>query len=147
MYKRSWTAYPAGRLTRTCPMPTRPLPPTARTHEDQHASPCSTSLLLHLSHPPPLLPFLPLHSLSAPSQRSRGTKREAGEKERWTQFLLPVIFHCPQREELALSSPAPFPTNSFHHSTLTPPPPLSSLPGCYTEGEYLSLLHTRLSVT
>lgn len=36
--RQSWTAYPTGKLTRTCPMPTTPPPPTARTHEEQRTS-------------------------------------------------------------------------------------------------------------
>lgn len=105
MYKQSWTAYPVGRLTRTCPMPTRPLPPMAKTHEDQHTSPCSTSLLLHLSHPPPLLPFLSLLSPSVPSQRCRGTKREAGEKKMWTHGFCSLSYFTLLKEKNSPSLP------------------------------------------
>lgn len=148
MYRRSWTAYPAGRLTRTCPTPMRRLPPTARTHEDQHTSPCSP-------HPPPLCTSSSstsviihhpssLHSHPPRHHKDAGRKRDVGWKGRGGHTVLPFPLYftfSPQEEELVLSSPTPFPTSP------SPPPPLSSLPGCFAEGEYLSLLHSRLSVT
>lgn len=120
MYKQNWTAYPAGRLTRTCPMPTRPLPPTAKTHEDQHTSPRSTSLLFHLSHPLPLLPFIPLLLPSAPSQRCRGTKREAGEKERWRHGFCSSLYFTLLKEKNSPSLPLLFLLQLilFHHFSL-----------------------------
>lgn len=133
MYRRSWTAYPAGRRTPTCPMPTTRLPPTARTHEDQHTSPCSPSLF---PPPPPPQPSsislvpppstLTLHSITTVwgEREVQGRKRRSGHS-----FASPLSFHF-------LLTP---------HSP--PPLSLSCPPGCFAEGQYLSLLHTRLSVT
>lgn len=138
MYRRSWTAYPAGRLTQTCPMPTTPQPPTARTHEDQHTSPCSFSLpRLHLKHLPPPLSSLPTLSPSTPSQRCGVKEGCRGKGGVGTQFSLPHRLSLSLLQEK--SSP------SLPHLILLPS--LSSLLGCCAEGKYLSLLHTRLSVT
>lgn len=100
MYRRSWTAYPAGRLTRTCPMPTTPLPPMARTHEHQHTTPCFPSLpRLHLKHLPPPLSSLPALSPSTPlHHKGAGRKRDVGEKEGWAHsFPSPSSFTLPSR--------------------------------------------------
>lgn len=111
MYRQSWTAYPAGRMTLTCPMPTTPLPPTARTHEGQHTKPCA--------HPPqpfpsqsPSLSFLPLLH-----------PKDAGRKEGcWhTVFHPHHLSNSPQEEEPILSSLTRSPT------PCSPPPPLSLL--------------------
>lgn len=51
MYRRSWTAYPAERWTRTCPVPMRRLLLMARIHEGQHS--CPVRLLLPPLPPPP----------------------------------------------------------------------------------------------
>lgn len=90
-------------------MPTTVLPPTARTHEDQHTSPCSPSPF------PPQSPSTSLVLLpSAPSQR-------CGEKEgcRHTVFPPHRLSLSPQREELTLSSLNPFSCTFFSPPSLS----------------------------
>lgn len=119
MYRRNWTAYQAGRLTRTCPMPTRPLPPMARTHEDQHTSPFSpllppslpsTSVTLHLPSLPSLHSQHLLHHKDVGEKR--GSRGEGGGVD--TQlFLRHPLPLSPQGEELTLSSHYAFSRTSF----------------------------------
>lgn len=111
--RRSWTAYPAGRRTQTCPTPTRRPPPTARTQEGNAPPPprppCSsslpsfllliphsTSVILHVSCPSPLR--------SQPPRRRKDAGRERGMQSGGgggagvdARFCLPVIPELPVR--------------------------------------------------
>lgn len=126
MYRRSWTAYQAGRLTRICPMPTTRLPPTARTHEDQHTSPCSPSLPpIHFSHFPLPLSFFPPLSPSTPSQRCGEKEGCWGRRRGEHSSRSPSSFTFSSKEKDSPSlHPTPFPTP---RSPL-PPPPFSLFP-------------------
>lgn len=142
MYRRSLTAYPAERVTQTCPMPTRPLPLMARTHEDQHTSPCSPSLPPLFSPPSSsVISHLPhLSSLSPFLHKDTGRRSDVGEKEGWENKITSLSSFTLKRIHLFL----PYILFLLFNSFLSL---FSSLPGCYAEGQYLSLLHTRLSVT
>lgn len=138
MYRQSWTAYPAGRPTRTCPMPTRRLPPTARTHEDQHSSPCSpsphppsaTSVISHLPCPSSLHSHPPLHHSDAGRKRDVGGKGGVG-----TKFCLPLVFHSLLKEKNSPSLHLPL----FPHPLRLPPllflavSPRASICHCYIQ--------------
>lgn len=84
MYKRSWIAYPVGRLTLTCPMPTRHLPLMARTHEDQHtftllsSLPSYTSVTRHLPYPSSLHSHPPLNHKDVRRKREVWGERRVG---------------------------------------------------------------------
>lgn len=83
---------------------------------------------LYFSPPPPQSPStsfaLPPSTLALCSiTKMQGNKEGSrGKGKVDTLFMLPIIFHSPQGEELALSSPAPSPT------TRSPPAPSLSLP-------------------
>lgn len=130
MYRQSWTAYPAARLTWTCPMPTRPPPLMDRTHEDHHSSPYSLSLTpplwvtcqFFLS--PPIFFFI----IKMWEQR----KMEEKKGLEWTHHH----FSLSSKREEVISSPKPFqklgsPSSSFF------------LPGCYAKAVDLLLLHAK----
>lgn len=101
---------------------------------------CSPSLSPH----PPLLhlpcPSSPTLSPSTPSQRywekegCRGGKGGVG----YASFAFPMSFTFSPRRR----THSPYPL--FPHLVLLSP---TSPPGCFAAGDFLSLLHTRLSVT
>lgn len=136
----SWTASPAGSPIWTCPMPTRRLPPTVRTHEGRTSSSFSPSPLPPppARHPPPAA-SLPTPSTSTPSPGCCEEEEEGeGFGGRWgVLFAFLLSFYSPSGEG---EPPPSFPQQ--------PGPSLSPPLTPRTLAERFSLfLRTKLSVT